>query len=100
MGGYDFEKLGWYNFEQLARLLLREIVGHGISVFSGSADQCRDATFCGESTSFPSTQTRWNGNWIFQVKHRSWGTRGVSNVRTELKSTVRDELTAILSKHN
>ena len=28
---YNLEKLGWFNFEQLVRTLLRQIVGNGLS---------------------------------------------------------------------
>ncbi|MBW2165976.1 MAG: hypothetical protein JRG74_07745 [Deltaproteobacteria bacterium] len=48
---YNLEQLGWFNFEQLVRTLLRQVIGNGISTFSGSVDQGRDATFRGEASS-------------------------------------------------
>jgi len=97
---YNLEQLGWFNFEQLVRTLLRQIIGSGISTFSGSVDKGRDATFSGEATSYPSETDRWNGEWIFQVKHRSYSTRGAKTVRAELKRTLPEEIDLILNKHN
>jgi hypothetical protein len=96
---YNFELLGWFNFEQLVRTLLRQVIGNGISTFSGSVDQGRDATFRGESTFYPSATERWRGTWIFQVKHRAYSTRGASAVRAELKRTIPDELALVLRTH-
>jgi len=100
MGHYDLEKLGWFNFENLIRCLLREIVGSGLSVFSGSRDQGRDATFRGRASRFPSDTKQWKGDWIIQVKHREYSSRGAQRVRNELKRTVSDEIDKILNKHN
>jgi hypothetical protein len=96
---YNLEQLGWFNFEQLVRTLLRQVIGSGISTFSGSVDQGRDATFSGEASSFPSDADRWKGSWIFQVKHRAYSTRGANTVRTELKRTLPTEMAGILHKH-
>ncbi|MFH0780887.1 MAG: hypothetical protein V2B20_02900 [Pseudomonadota bacterium] len=97
---YNLEQLGWFNFEQLARTLLRQIIGNGVSTFSGSVDKGRDATFSGEATSFPSESDRWSGEWIFQVKHRTYSTRGADKVRAELKRILPTEIERILSKHH
>ena len=97
---YNLEQLGWFNFEQLVRTLLRQIVGNGLSTFSGSVDQGRDAAFSGEATSFPSEAERWNGQWIFQIKHRTYSTRGADTVRNELKRTLPAEVTDILNKYD
>ena len=96
---YNLEQLGWFNFEQLIRTLLREIIGNGISTFSGSVDQGRDATFKGKANSFPGDTDQWDGSWIFQVKHRTYSTRGASTVRTELKRTLPAEMSAIHHKY-
>ena len=100
MSHYDLEKLGWFGFENLIRCLLREIVGSGLSVFSGSRDQGRDATFRGRASRFPNDNEQWEGNWIMQVKHREYSSRGAQCVRNELKRTVSDEIDKILNKHN
>jgi hypothetical protein len=97
---YNLEQLGWFNFEQLVRTLLRQIIGNGLSTFSGSVDKGRDATFSGEAASFPSESDRWMGEWIFQVKHRAYSTRGAESVRTELKRTLVAEVISILDKYN
>jgi hypothetical protein len=97
---YNLEQLGWFNFEQLIRTLLRNLVGSGLSTFSGSVDKGRDATFSGEATSFPSESDRWSGEWIFQVKHRAYSTRGAGAVRKELKRTFPAEVKRILNSHH
>jgi hypothetical protein len=98
MSRYNLERLGWANFEQLVRVLLREILGPGLSAFSGSADQGRDALFNGTASAFPSESEQWTGHWIIQTKFRSWGTRGVAQVRDELRSTLNDELKRLITK--
>ena len=96
---YKLEQLGWFNFEQLVRTLLRELIGSGLSTFSGSIDQGRDATFEGGANAFPSRTDPWEGNWIFQVKHRTYSSRGADTVRSELKASLSDELAKITEKH-
>ena len=98
MSKYNLERLGWFNFEQLVGCLLREVIGSGVSSFSGSADQGRDATYSGRAA-FPSVESPLEGEWIFQVKHRQWGARGVSMVRSELSITLKTELTKICKKY-
>ncbi len=100
MSHYNLEKLGWFNFESLIRCLSREIIGSGLSAFSGSRDQGRDATFNGKASRFPSNNEQWEGNWIIQVKHREYSSRGAQYVRNELKKTIPDEIDKILNKHN
>jgi len=79
---------------------LRQLVGNGISTFSGSVDKGRDAVFNGEATSFPSESDHWSGAWIFQVKHRTYSSRGAEAVRAELRRSLPEELRRILYKHN
>lgn len=65
---YRLNTLGWYNFERLVQTLLKVIVGPGVTSFGGTKDSGRDAGFKGEAP-FPTTKTRWKGDWIFQVKY-------------------------------
>ncbi len=97
---YNLEQLGWFNFEQLVRTLLRQVIGNGISTFSGSVDKGRDATFNGRSTSYPSVTDCWEGAWVFQVKHRAYSTRGADAVRAELKRALPAEISHIFKKHD
>ncbi len=97
---YNLEQLGWYNFEQLICTLLREIIGVGISSFSGSVDQGRDATFSGKANSFPSQSDLWFGDWIFQVKHRKYSSKGAAKTRSELKKVFEKEIIKITTKHH
>ena len=97
---YNLEQLGWFNFEQLVRTLLRQVVGAGISSFSGSVDQGRDATFSGRSALYPSSTDQWQGDWIFQVKHRTYSTRGADSVRAELKRNLPAEVARTLEKRS
>ena len=99
MSKYNLERLGWFNFERLATTLLRQVIGPGVSSFSGSSDQGRDATFRGKAC-FPSGDSPLEGRWIFQVKYRDYHGRSIAQVRDELKRTLADELHKILRKHS
>jgi len=98
MGKYNLERLGWFNFERIITTLLKEIIGSGVSSFSGSSDQGRDATYIGRSN-FPSADSPSSGYWIFQVKYRSVAQGDVAQIRNELKSSLSAELTKILQKY-
>ncbi|MGR3174438.1 MAG: hypothetical protein ACUZ8N_07550 [Candidatus Scalindua sp.] len=100
MGHYNLEKLGWFNFESLIRCLCREFIGKGLSAFSGSKDQGRDATFSGKASCFPSKSELWDGKWIFQVKHREHSIRGADTVRKELKRVLPSEIDKIINKYD
>ncbi len=99
MSKYNLEGLGWFNFERLVSCLLREVVGAGLSTFTGSSDKGRDATFRGKSNCFPSAAHRWDGKWVFQVKHRVYSSRGAKAVRTELKRTLVSEVEKVVRKY-
>lgn len=64
---YRLNILGWYNFESLVQVLLKAIIGNGVSSFGGTKDGGRDASFKG-TAQYPSADTMWSGKWIFQVK--------------------------------
>jgi hypothetical protein len=99
MGKYNLERLGWFNFERIITTLLKEVVGPGVSSFSGSSDQGRDATYTGRSN-FPSADSPSSGHWIFQVKYRSVEQRDIVQIRNELRSSLSEELIKILQKYH
>ncbi len=99
MSNYNLERLGWFNFEKLVSTLLRQVIGSGLSSFSGSTDQGRDATFSGEAN-FPSNDVSLEGEWIFQVKFRDYQGRDISQIRNELERTIEDELDKITNKYD
>jgi len=98
MGNYNLERLGWFNFEKLVSTLLRQVIGPGISSFSGSTDQGRDATFSGKAF-FPSNTMSLDGEWIFQVKFRDYHGRDVNQIRRELESTIVTEVGKVTNKY-
>lgn len=100
MSVYNFEGLGWYNFEVLVSCLSRELLGKGLSTFSGSKDQGRDATFKGKSQSFPSETEQWDGEWIVQVKHRQYSTQGAETTRKALLKLFDKEVSNLLIKYH
>ena len=97
---YNLEQLGWFNFEQLIRTLFRDLLGPGLSTFSGSVDQGRDATFNGRANLFPGKEKRWDGYWILQVKHRTYSSSGANATRRQLKQALVEEVEKITGKHN
>jgi len=98
MSKYNLERLGWFNFERLVTTLLRQVIGPGISSFSGSSDQGRDATYKGKAC-FPSKDNPIEGKWIFQVKFREYQNTSITQVRADLRSTLQDELGKITRKY-
>lgn len=98
MSNYNLERLGWFNFEKLVGTLLRQVIGPGLSSFSGSTDQGRDATFSGKAN-FPSNDVPLEGEWIFQVKFRDYQGRDISQIRNELERTIEGELDKITNKY-
>jgi hypothetical protein len=95
---YNLDALGWYNFERLVQGLLKDLIGSGVSSFGGSKDQGRDACLKSASAPFPTKETRWNGNWIFQVKFVDVGLRGQAAARRALLRTFESELKYILNR--
>ena len=95
---YNLERLGWFNFERLIATLLKQVIGPGVSSFSGSADQGRDATFQGKAF-FPSRSTPVTGEWVFQVKYRDFLGKDISAIRRELKQSLAGELKKVLFKY-
>jgi hypothetical protein len=96
---YNLENLHWREFERLAAFYLKEKVGEGLSVFGGSRDSGRDATFHGTANEFPSKSRPYAGDWIFQVKHRT--TRGATTrkVERELLRSLQKELHKVFERH-
>jgi hypothetical protein len=95
---YRISNIGWYNFELLVQSLLKVIIGPGVASFGGSKDQGRDAAFAGPAE-FPSSQCRWDGNWLFQVKYIDFEEQGADAARTSLKSALRHEMQRGLVRH-
>jgi hypothetical protein len=65
---YRLDLLGWYSFESLVLTLLKAVIGSGVTSLGGAKDSGQDASFVGKA-SFPSKDTSWEGQWIFQVKY-------------------------------
>lgn len=95
---YRIAEIGWYNFEKLVQTLLKVVIGPGVTSFGGSKDQGRDAAYEG-SAPFPTTEQKWSGKWIFQVKYIDLEGTGASEARTKLKSALRAEMHKILERH-
>jgi hypothetical protein len=85
---YQLDTLGWYNFEILCQTLLKAIIGSGVTSFGGTKDGGRDAFFSGEAP-FPSKDTNWRGEWIFQVKYTEAGS--VNENRKSILKTFKKE---------
>jgi hypothetical protein len=59
----------------------------------------RDAVFSGTANEFPSKTAPYNGNWIFQAKHRTTKTKTTAQVEKELLKSLGKELSKIFIKH-
>src|SRR5689334_9191518 len=95
----NLDKLTWQEFERLITFYLKEKVGQGLSVFGGSKDQGRDATFHGVANEYPSKSRPWKGDWIFQIKHRTSRTKTPDEIENALLNSLVAELEKIFKKH-
>lgn len=95
----NLDKLTWQEFERLITFYLKEKVGQGLSVFGGSKDQGRDATFHGVANEYPSKSRPWKGDWIFQIKHRTSRTKTPDEIEKALLNSLAAELEKIFKKH-
>lgn len=66
---YPLQYLNDEEFENLASLICRKILGEGVIPFSKGTDGGRDARFHGKANSFPSNSEPWNGKIVIQAKH-------------------------------
>lgn len=96
---YNLENLSWQEFETLTKFYLKEKIGEGLWVFDGSQDMGRDAAFTGTANEFPSKTAPYNGNWIFQTKHRTTRGKTQKQAEKELLDTLQKELNKIFIKH-
>jgi hypothetical protein len=96
---YDLEKLHWQEFETLAAYYLKAKIGEGVWASDGTKDKGRDAEFHGTANEFPSKTKPYEGNWIFQVKHRTTRRQTVVDVQTKLLQTLPNELEKIFKKY-
>jgi hypothetical protein len=97
---YNLESLHWREFERLTAFYLKATIGEGVSVFDGSRDGGRDATFHGTANAFPSKSEPYEGDWIFQAKHRTTRGSTIKAVQGELLRSLRKELDKVFTKHN
>lgn len=88
---YKLISLGWYNFENLILILLKEIIGPGVKSFGGTKDLGREATFTGEAN-FPSEKNKWDGDWIFQVKFNEFEKINTIKEQKKLIKLIVDEI--------
>ena len=97
---YNLENLTWQEFERLAKFYLKEHIGEGLYVFDGSKDGGRDAVFHGTANDFPSKAHPYQGDWIFQVKHRTTRGKTIRQAEDELLNTLGTELNKVFKKNS
>lgn len=66
---YNLDDFHWQQFEIFAFRCLQKMVSSGIRFLEGGNDKGRDIIYEGQSIEF---QPSWSGDWIFQVKHKSF----------------------------
>lgn len=91
---YRIGEMGWHNFERLIKTLLKKIIAPGVTSFGGSKDGGRDAAFNG-TTPYPSKESPWSGEWVFQVKYIDDDQGAGKAARSSLKSQFRKEVQTI-----
>ncbi|RKS98224.1 ABC-three component system protein [Chryseobacterium defluvii] len=69
MRKYPLHYLNDAEFENLATLICRKILGEAVIPFAKGSDGGRDGRFHGKANSFPSTVEPWDGKIVIQAKH-------------------------------
>lgn len=94
---YDFDRLGWLNFEWLIQTWLKAEFGFTVESWGGSHDQGRDA-YSKETIAGKSTNTVYTGPVVFQVKFVAQANARGSDYRSPLLSSCRAESRAIQAR--
>ncbi|BCL83996.1 hypothetical protein ccbrp13_64610 [Ktedonobacteria bacterium brp13] len=98
MPNYDLNRLGDKEFERLCQSLLKEIIGNGTTTFGEGPDGGREATFRGQAP-YPSSQDKWTGDWIFQVKYHDIQRIGPDEARKLIVKDLKSELDKTINKY-
>ncbi|SIR07588.1 ABC-three component system protein [Chryseobacterium sp. RU33C] len=69
MRKYPLHYLNDAEFENLATLICRKILGEAVIPFAKGSDGGRDGRFHGKANFFPSTVEPWDGKIVIQAKH-------------------------------
>ncbi len=69
MRKYQLHYINEDDFENLATLLCRKILGEAVIPFAKGTDGGRDGRFHGKANSFPSISEPWFGKIVIQAKH-------------------------------
>lgn len=99
MPQYNLNALGASEFERLSQALIKKVIGLGSVTFGAGRDGAREATFTGTSSSYPSPNSPWNGDWIFQVKFHDLSLTTPEKARASVLSEVDAELDKIFNKY-
>lgn len=69
MRKYPLHYINEDDFENLATLICRKILGEAVIPFAKGTDGGRDGKFHGKANSFPSISEPWSGKVVIQAKH-------------------------------
>ena len=94
---YEFDRLGWLNFEWLVQTWLKAEFGFSVESWGGGHDQGRDA-YSKTTVTGKSTNTIYTGPVIFQVKFVAQANARGSDYRSPLFSSCRAESRAIQAR--
>ena len=71
MRKYPLHYINEDDFENLATLICRKILGEAVIPFAKGTDGGRDGRFHGKANSFPSLSEPWKGKIVIEAKHSS-----------------------------
>ena len=91
---YRLDELGWYQFEWLAQVLLKERLGIGVQSWGGHHDHGWDA-FSRGPLRFPDREVPSAGSFVFQVKFVDGANAATARFSQPLLSAVRKEASRI-----
>jgi len=94
---YEFDRLGWLNFEWLVQTWLKAEFGFNVESWGGNRDQGRDAYSAGTVTN-RSGNSKYSGPVVFQAKFVEQANAAGSNYRPALLKACAAEAKAVQTR--
>ncbi|WP_158856307.1 ABC-three component system protein [Lunatibacter salilacus] len=90
MRKYPLHYINEDDFENLATLICRKILGEAVIPFAKGPDGGRDGRFHGKANFFPSLSDPWNGKIVIEAKHSSKESSSCSD--KEFQKLLKDDI--------
>jgi hypothetical protein len=96
MRKYPLHYINEDEFENLATLICRKILGEAVIPFAKGTDGGRDGRFHGKANSFPSISEPWSGKIVIQAKHTT--KENASCSERDFQKILKDEVVPAINR--